>query len=80
MNEQQRFERPQTASEVAADFGIQLSDLNYICSHVFLASICLHNLNETRGGGETAPPDQHAGKKVGEFHPGPLTVEQGSVF
>ena len=26
-----------TASEVNSDFGIKLSDLNYLCSHAFLA-------------------------------------------
>ena len=35
------------ASEVANVLGIELSDLNYICCHVFLASKCSHILNET---------------------------------
>ena len=29
------------ASEVTSDLGIELSDLNYLCSHVSLASNCL---------------------------------------
>ena len=35
------------ASEVKSDLGNQLSGLDYICSHVFLASKCFHELNET---------------------------------
>ena len=34
---------PLTVSEVAADLGFELSDLNFICCHVFLASICLYS-------------------------------------
>ena len=37
----------QTASEFTNDLGIELSDINYICCHIFLASICLHILNDT---------------------------------
>ena len=43
-----------TASEVTNDLGIELSDLNDICCHIFLASICFHILNEA----EEEPPDQ----------------------
>ena len=34
-------------SEVKSDLKIELSGLDYICSHVFLASKCFHELNET---------------------------------
>ena len=37
----------QTASEVTCDLGIELSDLNYLCCHVSLASKGLHELNDT---------------------------------
>ena len=47
---------PQTVSEVRSDLKIQLSDLNYICSHVSLASKGLHELNPD-GGGQTTPID-----------------------
>ena len=36
----------QTTSEVRYDLKIQLSDLNYICYHAFLASNGLYSLNE----------------------------------
>ena len=36
----------QTTSEVRHDLKIQLSDLNYICYHTFLASNGLHSINE----------------------------------
>ena len=36
----------QTTSEVRSDLKIQLSDLNYIGHHAFLASNGLHSLNE----------------------------------
>ena len=35
----------QTTSEVRSDLKIQLSDLNYICHHAFLASNGRHSLN-----------------------------------
>ena len=35
----------QTTSEVTSDLKIQLSDLDYLCSHVSLASKGLHELN-----------------------------------
>ena len=38
----------QTASEVRSDLKIQLSDLNYTCSHVFLPSKVLYELNATQ--------------------------------
>ena len=37
----------QTASEVTSGLGIELSDLNYPCSHAYLASKGLHELNQT---------------------------------
>ena len=43
----------QTASEVTCDLGIELSDLNYLRSHVSSASKGLHELNDTEGGGQT---------------------------
>ena len=36
------------ASEVISDIKIELSDLNYLCYHVYLASKGLHELNDTR--------------------------------
>ena len=33
------------ALEVTSDLGIELSDLNYLCSHVSLASNCHYSLN-----------------------------------
>ena len=36
------------ASEIANVLRIELSDLNNICCHVFLASKCFYNLNESR--------------------------------
>ena len=36
----------QSASEVANGLGIELSGLNNLCSHAFLASNCLDGLNE----------------------------------
>ena len=35
------------ASEVNFDLRIELSDLDYICSHIFLVSKCPHGLNAT---------------------------------
>ena len=35
------------ASEVTSDLKIQLSELNYLCSHASLASKGLHELNGT---------------------------------
>ena len=34
-------------SEVTSDLGIELDDLNDLCSHVSLASKGLHELNDT---------------------------------
>ena len=36
------------ASEVISDIKIELSDLNYPCYHVYLASKGLHELNATQ--------------------------------
>ena len=36
-------------SEVTSDLKIQLSDLDYICFHVSLASKGLHEINDTDG-------------------------------
>ena len=44
-------------SQFTCDLGIELSDLNYLCSHVSLASKGLHELNDTGGGGQTSPID-----------------------
>ena len=41
----------QTTSEVTSDLKIQLSDHDYLCSHVSLASKGLHELNDTYIGG-----------------------------
>ena len=38
----------QTTSEVTSDLKIQLSDLDYLCSHVSLASKCFYSLNLPR--------------------------------
>ena len=35
------------ASEVISEIKIELSDLNYLCCHVYLASKGLHELNDT---------------------------------
>ena len=35
------------ASEVVSDLRIELSDLNYLCYHVYLASKGLHEMNDT---------------------------------
>ena len=35
------------ASEVISEIKIELSDLNYLCYHVYLASKGLHELNDT---------------------------------
>ena len=37
----------QTTSEVTSDLKILLSDLDYLCSHVSLASKGLHEINDT---------------------------------
>ena len=47
----QLLQRPPMTSEVESDLGIQLNDLNYICSCVSLASICHFSQN-----GNTTPP------------------------
>ena len=55
------------ASGVNFDLRIKLSDVNYLCYHVFLASTCFYFLFETDGQ-EMAPIDHqrvrsaHAGK------------------
>ena len=57
-------------SEVKSDLGNQLSDLDYICSHVFLASKCFHELNQTRRRRKVsqrpASRSAHAGKNCVE--------------
>ena len=47
-------------SEVTSDLGIELDDLNDLCSHVSLASKGLHELNDTEeGGGRRRPNMTH---------------------
>ena len=59
----------QTALEVKSDLGIELSDLDNLCSHVSLASKPLHELNETEEEDKWLPLTsvrgaQHAGKNT----------------
>ena len=46
----------QITSEITSDHGIELGDLNYLCSHVFLASKGLHELNATQAEEEVYDP------------------------
>ena len=46
----------QTTSEVTSDLKILLSDLDYLCSHVSLASKGLHEINDTQAEEEVYLP------------------------
>ena len=60
------------ASEVISEIKIELSDLNYLCCHVYLASKGLHELNATyaRTHGQISSIDLRgfaAGKNVDHY-------------
>ena len=58
------------ASEVISDIKIELSDLNYLCYHVYLASKGLHELNPTHVRGDLSSIDLRgfaAGKNIRIF-------------